>query len=49
MRLIDRKQRQPRALEQVQAARREEPLGRHIEQVEVACEQALLDRVGLVP
>ena len=37
-----------RAVEQDEAARRQQPLGRDVEQVEIAGEQPLLDRGGLV-
>ena len=48
MRLVDRKQGDFRAAEQREAARRQQPFRRDIEQIEVAGEQPLLDRVGLV-
>ena len=47
MRLVDREQRQFRPRQQRQAARRQQPLRRDIEQVEFAVEQLLLDRIGL--
>ena len=43
MRLIDRKQRDLGTVEQREAARREQPLRRDIEQVEIACDQPPLD------
>ncbi len=45
--LVDRKQRDAGATEQREAARRQEPLGRDVEQVQLACDQLRLDRRGL--
>jgi hypothetical protein len=49
MRLVDREQGDVGAAEQSEAARRQQPLRRDIEQVEIAGEQPRLDRGGLVP
>ncbi len=43
VRFVDREKREPRALEQTQEARRRQPLGRDVEQVEPAGEQIALD------
>ena len=48
MRLVDRKQRDAGAAEQVEAARRQQPLRRDVEQIEIAGEQPRLDRGGFV-
>ncbi len=48
MRLVDRKQRDVGLSEQGQAARRQQPLGRDIEQVEVAGQQPPLDFRGFI-
>ena len=48
MRLVDGKQRDFGATEQREAARRQQPLGRDVEQVEIAGQQPLLDRVGFL-
>ena len=42
VRLVDREQRDPRAAEEVEAARGGQPLGRDIEEVELAREQRAL-------
>ena len=48
MRLVDREQRDLGSRQQRQAARRHQPLRRHIEQVEIARDQAPLDLGGLL-
>ena len=48
MRLVDRKQGDPRAAEQSKAARRQQPLRRDIEQVKITREQPRLDLGGFV-
>ena len=48
MRLVDRKQRDIGLSEQGEAARRQQPLGRDVEQIEVAGEQPPLDFRGFV-
>ena len=48
MRLVDGEQRDPRPVEQREAARRQQPLRRDVEQVEIAGEQPLLDLGGFV-
>ena len=45
--LVDRDQRELGAVEQREEARREQPLGRHVEQVEAAVRHVALDLVGL--
>ena len=47
VRLVDRKQRDARAGEQGQAARREQPLRRDVEQIELAGDELRLDGGGL--
>ena len=48
MRLVDRKQGDPGAAEQIEAARRHQPFRRDVEQIEIAGEQPRLDRGSLV-
>ncbi len=48
MRLVDREQRDPGAVEQAEAAWRQQPLGCDVEQVEIAGEQAPLDVIGFL-
>ena len=48
MRLVDRKQRDAGLVEKCEAARGQQPLGRDIEQVKIAGEQAPLDLRSLV-
>ncbi len=46
VRLVDGEERDARLVEQLEAARRAEPLGRHVQQVELAREQLALDGAG---
>ena len=46
MRLVDREQRDPAAPQQVEAMRHHQPLGRHVEQVELPVAGGALDRPG---
>ena len=46
MRLVDRKQGDVRAIEQSEAARRQQPFRRNVEQIEVSGDQPRLDRRG---
>jgi hypothetical protein len=48
MRLVDRKQGDPRAAQQSEAARRQQPLRRNIQQVKIAREQPRLDLCCLI-
>jgi hypothetical protein len=49
MRFVDCEQRKLRAREQVETARRQQPLRGDIEKIEVASEQALLNRGSFLP
>ncbi len=46
VRLVDGEQREAGAVEQLEAARREQPLGRHVQQVESARQQLAFDGAG---
>ncbi len=46
MRLVDREQRQPRPPQEIETARRHQPFGRHVEQVERAVADRPFDRRG---
>jgi len=46
VRLVDREQRDARTREEIEAARRQQPLGRHVQEIQLARDERALDRVG---